>query len=464
MQEIITERQLKKPRHSIYYRSLIDDSGTVVNEEAFDCRILVNKTNGNDYICIMDASGGLRREATRYVNIELVCPGFGTRRQTAGALQLFYTYCDLTRTDPKNMTIGSVIGMMNFLLGVTVQPVAGSQRTLRKDTTVNQIYGMIKKYVLIHKDQGWNTYAFSQTTNSHVSVPIGKDVAVDVVRAKDVNTLRTNSIVKRLAPKHVTPKQMSGLLQSMIQRKDTTGILISRLQYAYGLRSGEVLGLTEEDVVFETSADGESPYKLILRNRISDRLDQSCKGLFHPKSPDQYEGSLYKQSRWKIDISDSMYNQLWNYIRKTHNQEGKTEKWRRNYDKDMVADCVNKHPLGKVGKNHYIFAGVNGRRMSGKTWNNHLKCYFLENGIPIDEQMKTSNCSHRLRHGFAMLHAQYSEHPMTVLELQRALRHASPTTCYIYYTPLPEEELALRNSFLEEIDTLIPEYQCALKL
>lgn len=78
MHQMITEKRLKSPRHSIYYRSLIDDSGTVVREEAFDCRIITQKIDGKTIICIMDAQGGLRRDATRYVNEKLAILGLGT--------------------------------------------------------------------------------------------------------------------------------------------------------------------------------------------------------------------------------------------------------------------------------------------------------------------------------------------------------------------------------------------------
>ena len=460
MNQIITEKRLKRPRHSIYYRSLIDDSGAVVKEEAYDCRILVRENNGKKIICIMDAQGGLRKEATRYVNEELMVLGFGTQRQTAGALQLFHTYCDIVHADPMKMTQGDVTGLKHFLLGITVQPVVGFERTLRKDNTVNQIYGMIKKYVKSHADEGWQISAFSQTTVAHLRVPIGTDVSVDIVREKDVNTLRTSSMKNRVAPKHITPKQMERILNSMIAKKDIAGIVISRLQYSYGLRSGEALGVTEEDIVTASDEKGKTIYKIVLRNRITDRLDQSCKGLYHPKRTDEYKNSLYKQSKWEISISKSMYDQLQDYLRISRSPERKSDAWKKNYASDTLADSVENH-IG--GANHYVFIGTNGRRISGQTWNNHLKSYFLMNDISVDEGLKTSNCSHRLRHGFAMFHAQYSSHPMTLLELQRALRHASPTTCYIYFTPLPEEELALRNSFLDELETLIPEFECKLQ-
>lgn len=54
--------------------------------------------------------------------------------------------------------------------------------------------------------------------------------------------------------------------------------------YEKGLRIGEVLGLTIEDIKDEC---------IIIRNRISDKEDQHSKCLYQPANKNEYKGSKY---------------------------------------------------------------------------------------------------------------------------------------------------------------------------
>ena len=439
--------------HIVYFLKELSAVGkAIISVEEFDCRIEHRMLDeGKPAIVVLDRHGRVRPDPTRYLtNTRDILP-VGSRQQMARALQLLYVFCDLNGYDPKALSFEKVDEFIAFLLGASVQDEPGHpRRTIRSAKTVNAYYGMVKRYV---RTMGWPMEAYSHYHEVKVSGPMGAEYAMERTVKKDDHTLKAGTVTEKEIPKHVTPKQMKAMAKNMKEAGDRTSLLVSHLQYSYGLRCGEVLGLTEEDFYIEDEGDGPI-YKMVLRNRISDRLDQSCKGLMHPFDPKQYQGSHYKGSRHIIEITRATYDRVQEYIRWVRHTWKMTARQRENYEKDTEADCVYipQHP------NRYIFVGSNGRRLSCQTWNNRLAWYFTQIGIELDYGCKRFNCSHRLRHGFAMFHAQYSAHPMNIFELQRALRHASPNTCAIYYSILPEDERKLKESFQAELEELIPEF------
>lgn len=451
MNQVILEKRLTRPRHSIYYRATIDDAGHVIATEAFDCRIQYIKDGDNTLVCVMDANGNLRRDVYEYINETRGTLHLGTKRQMATALQSFYTFCDIMCYDYQKITIAQIQEWMRFLLGDTVYPYEGSTKTIRTANTANQFEGMVKQYYVFKE---WSLNAFLATKAVHTTTAIGSELPHDIIRRKDVNKLKTDPFKEMVIPKHVTPAQMGQIARLMRERNDFQSLILSHLQYSYGVRSGEALGLTEEDVTRKINDEGVDVPVIILRNRVSDRMDQSCKGLYHPKSKEQYRSSLYKGSQWEIEISEKTYHALMRFIAFSRETKGKSETVLKNMEEHSIADNVT----GSGLTNHYIFLSRTGRRLSGQTWNDHLGEYFTSVGITLDEGFRKNGCSHRLRHGFAMYHAQYSGNPMNILQLQKALRHASPFTCRIYYTPLPSDERELRNRFQEEIETIIPDF------
>ena len=450
---IITQTTIDR-RHVYFAKELSPLGKAVFSVIRYDYRILERRGVHRNGITLLDGNGHVLIDPSDYLSSTRQHLPYATRRQMACALRLFYIFCEIHGYSPKALSGEKVDELMAFMYGISVQDEPGRiPRVIRSARTVNGYFGMIRRFV---ETKGWSLEGFNRTHDVTVTTPLGAEIAFERIVKKNDHTLKTGTVTERNTPMHVTPEQMRRMATLMRDAGDRTSLIVSHLQYSYGLRSGESLGLTGEDIVFEIGEKGPV-YKLILRNRISDRLDQSCKGLLHPFDPKQYKTSGYKNSKWEIEISQSTYDRLMAYIDYIRNVWLKTatKKQRRNYEKDTLADSVTnpEHP-----GNRYIFIGGNGRRLSGQTWNNHLGYYMQAVGLDLDIDSKSTNCSHRLRHGFAMFHAQYSSHPMTIYELKGALRHASITTCLIYYTPLPEEQIKMKMAFQEEIENLIPEF------
>lgn len=136
--------------------------------------------------------------------------------------------------------------------------------------------------------------------------------------------------------------------------------------YGYGLRLGEVLGLTIEDIQ-EIRDNGKLVPVIILRNRKSDARFQFAKGLPHIIDRRQYASRDYLAAIQKIIITYTLYEELIEFIEEKHTEL--MEKYPDNY-KQGYADIVSIRD--KPESNHYVFLNRYGRVLSDQTWNNTL--------------------------------------------------------------------------------------------
>jgi len=92
--------------------------------------------------------------------------------------------------------------------------------------------------------------------------------------------------------------------------------VIIRLMFENGMRLGEVLGLTLEDLPSPYSLTGETS-SIIMRNRVTDRLYQRAKSLYQPKTKDDYDTDKYKTEgfAWEnIPTTTPLLNKIHEYI------------------------------------------------------------------------------------------------------------------------------------------------------
>lgn len=453
MSTIITERKMR--RHSVYYLLETDEAGNEVERRVYDTKMTTRVHDGYRVIDVYSSAGEIIPEVFYYVNVTKRGASLASRMQMAVALNLFHVFCELYSYKPSEITNSRAAELVQFLRGNSVRADAGYERSIRSPKTVNGYYGMIKRYIASHSK--WRQDILVHTVTTTVEFPVG-DVSITTQVSRDANMLRDDPQKKYERPMHLTPEQVNRLAELMRQAKDERGLLLVRLQYTHGLRSGEALGLTTEDLTFR-NYEGRNRYYITLRNRVSDRPWQSAKLLMHPQRKDEYDSVSYRNSKaGRVEISEDLYKSIMSYYHSSRNPDKVSKKILDRIERETLADSVLPVPLhGIPPTNHYIFVGNNGRLFSGQTWNNHLKRYFVRLGIPIDEGFKQSNCSHRLRHGFAMFHAQYSKTPVNQMQLRTLMRHSSSLSCLAYYTPDNEDILRMKERFHEELRESVPE-------
>ena len=444
--------QKKVGTRIVYYLVTTDTAGLVKDKKAYNCQIKTIEQEGKKLIYLLDSDGKIRREADTFLNTLCTTTKYSTRRQMASALNLFHTFCDINAFSPEEMTKDKIKRLMSFMLGLTVQPDGDGTRILRHPRTVNTYYGFIKKYI---KDMGWPDNAFQDKVSYRTETAIG-DINITMKHFKDTNTLRIDPLRNSAPPMHLNLDQAKALIKAAQEAGNEADKLLIRLQIGYGLRSGEALGLTTEDIKKSKKTNKkEYDYMLILRNRFSDASWQHCKTLYQPFSPDEYQQKTYSDAnKGEIPIDKDLYDSLMAYYE--NSRRTLCPKWKKRMENETLADTVESPHVPNWEVNHYIFIGKNGRRLSRQTYNNHLQKLFDEIGIPRDQGVKQTNCSHKLRHTFAMILTTYGKTPVSAHQLRILMRHNSVTAGSSYFTPTEEEAAQMRKEFVESIIELIP--------
>lgn len=432
------------------FRKIITDASTgeIILIKNVTCPLKKVEENGFTYFILYNDSMQPIRDAFEYLNYDLRNTPFTSRSKAAFSLSLLYCFLSLSACDIKHIDYSVFNQLQMFLQGLGVND-SGSLKTTRSANTINSYFATYRNYFRKRRIHCEPLFA-TKKIRHEFCLP-----EMDIPQSQDQISYSSNLKAKRpnvdTTPKYIGPNDFRKLYKLALRNNDKEAQVLMHLMYGYGLRLGECLGLTTEDIQ-EIRIDGEYVPVIFIRNRLSDKRFQFAKGLQHPISKEQYHSKDYTASRHRIIITYDFYEFLIDYINEAHGAA--MEKYPANYEAG-AADIVSYRD--KPDFNHYVFLNRYGKILSDQTWNNKLRRYFVEAGIPIDAEFRENNLSHRFRHGFAMFHARFSEHPVNVLELQKMMRHKSISSTMVYYNPTPEDELEIKTAFQTELYDMIPE-------
>lgn len=439
---MIIIREVKTNKQISYEIQDISSEGKVISLRKIDIKKFIRKRGGQDLFLLLNNSSETIKTAYFFLNDYMALSPLTTRKVAATALKLFYIYCEIYKIDEKKLSFDDINVFKSFLAGVVHHE---GHLTSRDSKTINIYLTILRQFF---KFQGIQCIALeSSITNPFKTENQKSDLNREVQRKKYDSSIPLEA--NKTAPKFISPDEFVRLYKRAEIVEDLTAVTLMTLMYQNGLRLGETLGLTIEDIDLVVSDFTTVPV-VYLRNRLSDKPDQYCKNLFHPRNQTDYKQNYYQQSKVRIFIDENIYLLLKKLIEKTH--EKAKEKYPQNYQK-TIADKVTKKI--DIKENHYIFLNKYGNRLSAQTWNKKLKQYFLECGLDIDREKKAINLSHRFRHGFAMFQAHFRKQPVSALTLQQLMRHKSIASTLVYYNPTEEMILKEKNNFYNEIDELI---------
>ena len=434
----------KNASYSYFEKKIIDENGLVVTRTVH--MPLYQKEKDNFlYFVLYNDSGEVVHDFYSYVNHTMKNQATNSRIKAAKSLRLLYCFLSLSNYDIRNIDSKAFGELLVFLRGLGVTNSEDELSTLRCANTVNGYLSVYRSYFNSRNIKC--APLFSSTTVQAVSPVSDSQVSRSVYK----NNLRTSHVNDNLAPKYISPDEFRRIYKLMIDRGDQTAQLIVHLMYGYGLRLGEVLGITMEDIQEIRENNALVPV-VMIRNRVSDEIYQSAKNLMHVTNSAQYRLKDYQSSKHKIIITYDLYEKLISYIEEYHSYF--IEKYPDNYSKTK-ADIVSLRNAPE--SNHYVFLNKNGKILSNQTWGRHLKHYFELANIPTDKDVRDANLSHRFRHGFAMFHARFSDHPVDALVLQKMMRHRNLSSTMVYYNPTAADEFEIKTAFQEDLYAILPE-------
>ena len=436
-----------KNGNSICYKCVSKKkNGEILSERIVDCPMYIKNKEDFTYIIPCDDKGHVIHSAYCFLNKEMSMAAFNTRLQTAKGIRLAYCWKELAIADFAHLSASQTTELIRFMQGISLNDENAEIHVFRSNNTVNNYLSAIRAYFrFIGIEEG----PLFDTKNVTVSLNSTEGITSTTEHKSYISNLRTAS-KERITPKYISPNEFSRLFKIVSSHNDETAKMLIHLMYAYGLRLGECLGLTIEDIA-EVKRNNKMTPVLYIRNRKTDnKRFQSAKGKTTIIDKRQYKTSEYRKETDVMVITYDFYEQLVNYINITH--EEMQNKYPKNYASGM-ADVVSNKEL--EGINHYVFMNRYGKVLSDQTWNIKLRKYFEKADIPVDYQNREFNLSHRFRHGFAMFHAKYS--PKKLDALEKMMRHKSISSTLVYYNPTPEDEAAIKEEAQSYLYEQIPE-------
>ncbi len=412
------------------------------------------------YMYLYDSNRKVLSEVFEYLNFGIGEQSENTRGRALAALKSFFSFMELYNLDYKNLTISDISKLKDFLYG---RGRRGAEITLELSTsrgadTVNLYVGVYRKFL---ENMGIKNSVLSRKSTAakfkQDTGLLGHSKKMIVEKYKDSEKSQQEN---RKVPMYIKVNEFARILKTVRERFSLREEIIIRLMFECGLRIGEVLGLTIEDIVTSTadtlvgSSDGLG--EIIIRNRLSDKKYQLAKNCLVPKDTNKDSLSAYETEGvgfHNINPTILLIQKIDEYIETAHGTMSGTN--RNNYLKYAKADKLT---LGKdleTEDNYYIFLNKNGTRLSKSGWNKILRKIFLYSGLKIDKERRKHNLNHRFRHGFAMFLKKYLN--KSALDLMYALRHSSLSSVACYFRPDDDDLFEANTKAALSLYKVVPE-------
>lgn len=440
----------KRENKNIYIIQTYSKNKLIISKTLFHETSIYKHPNGFTYLILYDENMKPYPEVFNYLNTTISTYSINSRIKHLTALRLLYLYQHIISKSIHDFSIADVNNLKNFIRGLspTGQVISFELITKRSNQTINSYLSVYRTF-LTHLGYQ-NSYLF-KTSNNKISNNL---LESDFQYTYEKYTSSENNTTKERIPYYISVFDFQNILYEIRKSYTLCEECIVRLMYENGLRLGEVLGLTFDDITSEI-VKGKKAFFVYLRNRVSDKKYQHAKTCMKVTNKDYYKTKNYNIEGYgyqKVEISEKLYIKINEYIEEYHTYA--MENKSKNYELFSVADRVrNSEPY--ENQNHYVFLNTLGKPLSYQTWNNRLRKIFTAVNIPIDKDTRKHNLSHRFRHGFAVFNVVYMK--LNALQLMVKMRHQNVSTVSIYFKLTISDEIELKTQFTKELYEVIPE-------
>ena len=408
---------------------------------------------GLEYFLLINSYGNIIPNAYNYLNYEIRNIPYKDREGALTALKHMYSFLELfylsCECDINRDTINK---FMAFLKGGKIETtLIFKGKTVRGNSTTQNYMSVYRKYFKYLKI---DASIFEEEINI-----VKYNGGISMTGHAKVNTKRRYKVSSHMltqleVPKYISYEEYINCIRYINQRPmsywiNLRDIIIIHLMYEYGLRIGEVLGLTIEDF-YNQMETGDSYGQLILRNRYTDKPWQFAKGCMKINSREDYKDPLYKQAGLGgagyqiIQIEETSILLIEEYMRESVLNASLSSKLAYNLRCKNLADVVaDRKDITKENKYMFVSKNLTPITCSGNGWNANLEGIFMGVGIPCDKVTKTDGLNHRFRHGFAMY--KVMKEGCDLLKLKNALRHLNTQSCSIYFNPTQKDNAIMAH-------------------
>ena len=419
----------------IYYNIYLNE---VKIKKVFIQRIK-QEFNKKEYVFLLNSDGLVIKDVFRYINFSYSLNTINSKEVAGNALKILFSFSEIIEKDIRNFDKSDVQNLSEFILGISITGNNSkfNLKTSSSNNTHNIYFDVIRKYIDYIEIKNQNFF-------ERVIVPINKGGIGFFAHTKDIAVSKykinksSYTIHKNFIPKYIKVDEYNNII-SLLNKDNTINSLrdkiIINLMYTRGLRLGEVLGITFEDI--KVNQEESTAGVIYIRNRLSDKRYQMAKTCYKPKSSDEYNTRIYNEKEFgyqTVILPPNIMKDISEYRELSRDIENLSMKKVENIFNEARADSVEN---GK--DNFYLFLNKNGTPLSSAGWNKRLKSIFYDLGIPVDYEVRKNNLSHRFRHGFAMFLIKNEK--KSIEYVQKQMRHKSITSTLVYYNPEEQEIL-----------------------
>ena len=308
---------------------------------------------------------------------------------------------------------------------------------MRSESTINSYLRTVRKLM---EHLGANDSPFLKRKRAIVSQCSSRTSSESFV-------IKPSLVTPLEAPTAVTVLEFKKLLQHIESKPDNPARPMIRLMFEHGLRLGETLGLTLEDISLRPSRDGKPRYLIRIRNRVSDKADQHAKTAMKVPNSSYYKTRKYTtrgEGYQEVYISESLYFEICEYVEVAHSPFVGAD--------PSSCPCKADSVVWDQG-NRYIFLNTKGGPLSANLWGKRLRKVFSDAGIPVDKGVKRTNLSHRFRHGYAMFLIRTRK--LDALSVKTLMRHRSYHSIAPYNRPTAEDIFEMQKATMTDMEAAL---------
>ncbi|WP_294362850.1 site-specific integrase [uncultured Clostridium sp.] len=413
--------------------------------------ILHNEKNNTTYFMLYDVDMKPISEVFNFLNFNLASCSFHTKEKNLHALKLLYSYLTIFNLELSQLTKLDITNLQYFLKGISPCGYTISLELLsnRKNETINGYLSIYRSYIKALNIKNSPLLKKSAKPKSLINPFNDSRVLVDSYESS-VRLAPPN----KETPKYISVDEFKKIITIIRKYYSIREECIVRLMFEGGLRIGEVLGLTADDIVVE-EINGVTTGIVYIRNRYTDKPYQQAKTCMNINSKKQYVTDEYNTLGYgyqTVPIDLELVDLINDYIEESHiwAREAKND----NYYKYSLADRIRETSKYE-DDNYYVFINKLGKPLSYQSWKGIIRDIFIKSNIPIDSEKRKNNINHRFRHGFAMYLVKYLN--CEPLELSKRMRHKSLSSTEKYYNPTTSDIIEKKNEISNHLYSIIPE-------
>lgn len=384
--------------------------------------------NNRLYYIFYDSNNNIVKPVWEYLNLNKGFLNESTKDNIISSIKTLYYFAECLDLNIANLTRKEALEYLDFLAGHSIigYDISLYLQTERDTYTITRIIGYASDFL---RSQGYKK---------------SSEALKGILKSKSINSHTSKGMVITRCD-YISETQFNDILHQIKNRKEMKEMnrlkykIIFILMYVYGMRIGEVLGMTLEDIFDDTTLKGARVGRIILRNRINENQHRKAKTCFTPVDKNDYHLYRYKKNELRsltnsgfqiVTIAYEVFELIQQYIAEAH-----TYFYTTNGYKKSIADCID---LDTDFENHYLFLNDTlGSPLSYYRMNELAKELMTNAGVKPDKSSKKENWCHKCRHGF-VIKKLYIEH-MRAEDVIQLTRHTTVMGLQPYLRMTPDD-------------------------